>query len=131
MRKFTPRNFHRSGPVTTKLHQVHHRVEGVAKAANGEKVASATPLGSAGALQGERIVQPTHEEARSIHPCRPISQATIRTMGSSALKAEIDETASAELNSTISRPLPKPKRRSICVKVINHFGDEVQKVFFV
>jgi len=48
-----------------------------------------------------------------------------------ALKAEIDETAWAELNATISRPFPKPERRRICVKVINHFGDEVQKVFFV
>jgi transposase len=27
MRKLTLRNFHRSGPVTTKLYQVHHRVE--------------------------------------------------------------------------------------------------------
>ena len=46
-----------------------------------------------------------------------------------ALKAEIDDTAWAELNSTISRPFPRPKRGLICVKVINHFGDEVQKVF--
>jgi len=48
-----------------------------------------------------------------------------------ALRAEIDETAWAELNSTISRPFAKPKHGRICVKVINHFGDEVQKVFFV
>jgi len=48
-----------------------------------------------------------------------------------ALKAEIDETAWAELNSTISRPFAKPKHGRICVKVINHFGDEVQKVFFI
>jgi adenine-specific DNA-methyltransferase len=48
-----------------------------------------------------------------------------------ALKAEIDETAWAELNSTVSRPFPKPKGRRICVKVINHFGDEVQKVFAI
>jgi adenine-specific DNA-methyltransferase len=48
-----------------------------------------------------------------------------------ALKAEIDETAWAELNSTISRPFPLPERGLICVKVINHFGDEVQKVFRV
>ncbi|MCF8475655.1 MAG: site-specific DNA-methyltransferase [Pseudolabrys sp.] len=48
-----------------------------------------------------------------------------------ALKAEIDETAWEELNSTVSRPFPKPAGRSICVKVINHFGDEVQKVFRV
>jgi adenine-specific DNA-methyltransferase len=48
-----------------------------------------------------------------------------------ALKAEIDETAWAELNSTVSRPFPKPESGRICVKVINHFGDEVQKVFSV
>lgn len=47
------------------------------------------------------------------------------------LKAEIDETAWAELNSTISRPFPRPQHGRICVKVINHFGDEVQKVFTV
>jgi adenine-specific DNA-methyltransferase len=48
-----------------------------------------------------------------------------------ALKAEIDEEAWAEMNSTISRAFPKPARGRICVKVINHFGDEVQKVFDV
>ncbi|MGB7102643.1 MAG: hypothetical protein WBD95_28265 [Xanthobacteraceae bacterium] len=48
-----------------------------------------------------------------------------------ALKAEIDETAWAELNSTISRPFPRPEHGRICIKVINHFGDEVQKVFQV
>jgi adenine-specific DNA-methyltransferase len=48
-----------------------------------------------------------------------------------ALKAEIDETAWAELNSTVSRQFRKPEKGLICVKVINHFGDEVQKVFRV
>ncbi len=48
-----------------------------------------------------------------------------------ALKAEIDETAWEEMNSTISRPFSKPESGRICVKVINHFGDEVQKVFVV
>jgi hypothetical protein len=48
-----------------------------------------------------------------------------------ALRAEIDETAWAELNSTISRSFARPRRGLICVKVINHFGDEVQKVFKV
>jgi adenine-specific DNA-methyltransferase len=48
-----------------------------------------------------------------------------------ALKADIDETAWAELNSTVSRSFPRPKHGRICVKVINHFGDEVQKVFQV
>jgi adenine-specific DNA-methyltransferase len=48
-----------------------------------------------------------------------------------ALKAEIDEAAWSEINSTISRPFPRPESGRICVKVINHFGDEVQKVFEV
>ena len=45
-----------------------------------------------------------------------------------ALKAEIDEAAWSEINVTISRPFPRPESGRICVKVINHFGDEVQKV---
>ena len=48
-----------------------------------------------------------------------------------ALKAEIDEAAWSELNSTVSRAFHRPERGRVCVKVINHFGDEVQKVFDV
>jgi adenine-specific DNA-methyltransferase len=47
------------------------------------------------------------------------------------LKAEIDPEAWATLNSDISRPFDKPKRGRIAVKVINHLGDEVMKVFKV
>ena len=47
------------------------------------------------------------------------------------LKAEIDEEAWGTLNSDISRPFPKPKSGRIAVKVINHLGDEVMKVFAV
>ena len=47
------------------------------------------------------------------------------------LKAEIDEDAWASLNSDTSRPFPKPKSGRIAVKVINHLGDEVMKVFRV
>lgn len=47
------------------------------------------------------------------------------------LKAEIDEEAWASLHSDISRPFPKPKSGRIAVKVINHLGDEVMKVFKV
>jgi len=47
------------------------------------------------------------------------------------LKAEIDEAAWAELNSTISVPFPRPASGRICVKVIDHYGNEVQKVFAV
>lgn len=47
------------------------------------------------------------------------------------LKAEIDQEAWDSLNSDISRPFPKPKSGRIAVKVINHLGDEVMKVFSV
>ncbi|HIL88656.1 MAG TPA: site-specific DNA-methyltransferase, partial [Deltaproteobacteria bacterium] len=47
------------------------------------------------------------------------------------LKAEIDADAWASLNSDTSRPFPKPESGRIAVKVINHLGDEVMKVFRV
>jgi adenine-specific DNA-methyltransferase len=45
------------------------------------------------------------------------------------LKAEINEEAWATLHSDTSRPFDKPKSGRIAVKVINHLGDEVMKVF--
>lgn len=47
------------------------------------------------------------------------------------LKAEIDADAWSTLNSDISRAFLKPKSGRIAVKVINHLGDEVMKVFKV
>jgi adenine-specific DNA-methyltransferase len=47
------------------------------------------------------------------------------------LKAEIDEEAWESLYSDTSRPFPKPASGRIAVKVINHLGDEVMKVFAV
>lgn len=47
------------------------------------------------------------------------------------LKAEIDADAWATLNRATSRAFPKPKSGRIAVKVINHLGDEVMKVFRV
>jgi hypothetical protein len=46
-----------------------------------------------------------------------------------ALRAEIDEAAWSALYSTKSRPFQKPATGKIAVKVINHYGDEVLKVF--
>ena len=46
-----------------------------------------------------------------------------------ALKAEIDEAAWASLYSTVSRPFDPPSTGKIAVKVINHYGDEVLKVY--
>jgi adenine-specific DNA-methyltransferase len=48
-----------------------------------------------------------------------------------ASKAEIDEEAWATLYRDTSRPFPRPSTGRIAVKVINHFGDEVMKVFTV
>ena len=47
------------------------------------------------------------------------------------LKAEINEEAWTTLHSDTSRPFEKPKGGRIAVKVINHLGDEVMKVFRV
>ncbi len=47
------------------------------------------------------------------------------------LKAEIDEEAWSTLYRDTSRPFPRPATGRFAVKVINHFGDEVMKVFVV
>ena len=47
------------------------------------------------------------------------------------LKAEINEDAWTTLNNDTSRPFAKPTSGRIAVKVINHLGDEVMKVFRV
>jgi adenine-specific DNA-methyltransferase len=47
------------------------------------------------------------------------------------LKGDIDEEAWESLKKTVSRPFPRPKSGRIAVKVINHLGDEVMKVFGV
>ena len=47
------------------------------------------------------------------------------------LKAEINQEAWETLHSDTSRPFPKPSSGRIAVKVINHLGDEVMKVFRV
>jgi adenine-specific DNA-methyltransferase len=48
-----------------------------------------------------------------------------------ALRADIDEAAWSALYSTTSRPFDPPSTGNIAVKVINHYGDEVLKVFGV
>jgi adenine-specific DNA-methyltransferase len=48
-----------------------------------------------------------------------------------ALRAEVDESAWSMLYSTVSRPFDPPNTGKIAVKVINHYGDEVLKVYEV
>ena len=45
------------------------------------------------------------------------------------LKKDIDEEEWESVAQTTSRPFPRPRSGQIAVKVINHFGDEVMKVF--
>ena len=45
-----------------------------------------------------------------------------------ALRADISDDAWATVNSTVSRPFPRPSTGRIAIKVINHYGDEVLKV---
>ncbi|MBK8870343.1 MAG: site-specific DNA-methyltransferase [Elusimicrobia bacterium] len=46
-----------------------------------------------------------------------------------ALRAEVDEAAWSALYKTESQPFDQPTKGKIAVKVINHYGDEVLKVF--
>ncbi len=46
-----------------------------------------------------------------------------------ALKADISDEAWATVNTTTSRPFPKPSTGKVAIKVINHYGDDVMKVF--
>jgi len=46
-----------------------------------------------------------------------------------SLRAEIDESEWSKLYSATSQPFDRPKSGNIAVKVINHFGDEVLKVY--
>jgi len=48
-----------------------------------------------------------------------------------ALRAEVDEGAWSSLYRTVSRPFPVPDNGKIAIKVINHYGDEVLKVYEV
>lgn len=48
---------------------------------------------------------------------------------SKALKAEINEDAWEQLYRTKSRPFKRPDTGKIAVKVINHYGDEVLRVY--
>jgi adenine-specific DNA-methyltransferase len=46
-----------------------------------------------------------------------------------ALRQDIDSDAWESINSNVSRPFPKPPTGKLAIKVINHYGDEVLKVF--
>ena len=47
------------------------------------------------------------------------------------LRAEIDEEVWSTLDSEVSRPFAKPASGRIAVKVTNHLGDELARVFAI
>jgi hypothetical protein len=55
----------------------------------------------------------------------PASRMALRR----ALRADISDEAWESINSTVSRPFPRPKTGKVAVKVINHYGDEVMRVY--
>jgi adenine-specific DNA-methyltransferase len=48
-----------------------------------------------------------------------------------ALKTDIDEEAWSSMYGTVSRPFKSPTNKKVAIKVINHYGDEVLKVFSI
>lgn len=46
------------------------------------------------------------------------------------LRAEINESAWS-VYSTVSRPFGPPKTGKIAIKIINHYGDEILKVYSI
>lgn len=48
-----------------------------------------------------------------------------------ALRTQVDSEVWETIYGTVSRSFPKPKTKKIALKVINHYGDEVLKVFDV
>ncbi|MEO6350775.1 MAG: hypothetical protein ABIP53_08990 [Candidatus Limnocylindrales bacterium] len=48
-----------------------------------------------------------------------------------AMRADVSDEAWSTVDSTVSRPFPRPKSGKIAVKVNNHYGDEVMKVLGV
>lgn len=73
---------------------------------------------------------PTQKPATPIETLKhKDKRANIPTEELRALRAEIDEAAWSALYSTPSYPFDPPTTGKIAHKVINHYGDEVLKVY--
>ena len=62
---------------------------------------------------------------------RHLPRPGCRRIREGAIGIEIDPDAWATLHSDVSRPFDRPASGRIAVKVINHLGNEVMKVFRV
>lgn len=72
-----------------------------------------------------------HEESRVQREHTVVHKRSRGNAAEDRLRADIDEAAWATLYSTRSRPFPRPESGKVAVKVINHYGDEVLKVYEV
>jgi hypothetical protein len=83
--------------------------------------------------QGRAGPAPARSARRpDLHPgeSAPVFHRSGRTVRETEARcAQIDEAAWSSLYSTVSRPFAMPDTGKIAVKVINHYGDEVLKVF--
>jgi adenine-specific DNA-methyltransferase len=77
------------------------------------------------------VTSPRSEESFFVRHAYFLGQNDPYKSLKTTLKAEIDEEAWASLRRDVSRPFPKSSTGRIAVKVINHLGDEVMKVFSV
>ena len=103
--------------------QRRRRLPPAAPARSAATAPTASPAGSSTPTTTKRA----SSSATPTSSARTIPTSALKT----TLKAEIDEEAWATLHSDTSRPFDKPKSGRIAVKVINHLGDEVMKVFKV
>jgi hypothetical protein len=80
----------------------------------------------------ETLYDQPYEDNKRMRVCGPFTGAEQSYEKlKQALRADIDEDAWQSLYSTVSRPFDKPGSGKIAVKIINHYGDEMLKVFDV
>ncbi len=101
---------------------------------NGVDVFHPSTAKSAARHRRDRLLVHRHrlQRRKLLRPPRllPGRQRPIQVL-KTTLKAEINAEAWESLNSDTSRAFDKPASGRIAVKVINHLGDEVMKVFRV
>ena len=120
------------------IHAIEERqkqiAEGLAAAEKGEENlakarAEADEIVGDARKQATSILDQAHARANEIVAEGKSDGVKERERQLTAAKAEIDQDAWDTLHADTSRPFDKPKSGRIAVKVINHLGDEVMKVF--
>ena len=105
---------------------------GVGKQDTGtEQAADNEQRGGADQQAGARRQAGAQQRTRAKQQASAEQRAGIFISLKTTLKAEINADAWSTLHSDTSRPFEKPTSGRIAVKVINHLGDEVMKVFRV